>query len=153
MKPTGSARPPSIIGAAAIVLAGSMSLSGCHHFGRRLVPLPPAGETALLADIVGVARRPEAGGGVAEYSEVFAVRWTPSALVIDGVLDRNVPGVGRPAAARRDTLSFSYDDVSHLVLDARPGGAEVLSQRLLVVLGGGLGVGALVLFYLPYVLR
>jgi len=115
----------------AVALVGSLLLSGCHHYERRLVPLPPPGETAVLADILGVALRPEAGGGMFEFSEVFAVQWTSSALVIDGVIDQT----GEAAPARRDTISFSYDDVSHLVMDAHPNPKEVRDQRLLAVLG------------------
>ena len=67
-----------------------------------------------------------------EFSEVFGMQWTSSALVIDGVLEET----GGAAPARRDTISFSRDDVSHLVMDAHPNPKEVRDQRLLAVLGG-----------------
>ena len=126
-------------GVIAVGLVASLLFSGCHHFDRRLVPLPPAGETAVLADIVGVALRPEAGGGMVEFREVFAVQWTPAALVIDGVIDQT----GEVAPARRDTISFSYDDMSHLVMDAHPNPKEVRDQRFLAVLGGLAGTALL----------
>ena len=84
-----------------------------------------------------------------EFSEVFAVQWTSSALVIDGVIDQT----GEAAPARRDTISFSYDDVSHLVMDAHPNPKEVRDQRLLAVLGGLAGAvlfWVLVLFTADY---
>ncbi len=122
-------------GVVAAGVLGSSLISGCHHHQRWRIPVDPAPEPAVFADIRGVVFEREAGGGQFRFSEVFNVRWTPAALEIDGRIDRP----GSPNHGQREALSFPYEDVSHLLTESRPNKEDVWGVRIGSALGAALG--------------
>lgn len=114
--------------AMAAVATASLLVSGCRMGSQQLVALDPGPQPVAIADIRGVVLTE---GGEVRFSVVDDVRWTPSALEIDGVVD----DPESPDDERYGTLSFSYDAVSHLLVGDRDAGRA----RTAAAVGGVLG--------------
>ena len=106
-----------------------LMISGCHIHSHRRVSLDSAPQPVVLAEIRGVVLTE---GGEVTFSVVDDIRWTPSALEIDGVVE----DPGSPDDGQLRTLSFSYDAVSRLLVAPRPGDGDVGRVRTAAVVGG-----------------
>ena len=133
-------------GVAAAGVLGLSLISGCSHYSHRQVSLQPAAEPVVFEEIRGIVLTREAGGEAFVFSEVFDVRWTPEALEIDGRLDER----GSPHHGRENTFSFSYADVSRLLVQAHPSAVEIRPLRAGAGLGGLIGGMAGVVTFLAW---